>query len=337
MKTKTFVCMLLCFLALLASEADAQVIRIGIIGLDTSHSPAFIKLLNGDNPQSEHRGFRVVAAYPYGSQTIESSAKRIPGYTATAREYGVEIVGSISELLDKVDCVMLETNDGNLHLEQAVEVMKAGKPMFIDKPVAATLTDAIAIYKLAEEYNVPVFSSSALRFVSRNQELSSGKFGKVLGADCYSPAPGEPSHPDFLWYGIHGVEILFTVMGTGCKEVTRISSEGTDVVAGLWDDGRIGTFRGCRTGKNDYGGTVFCEKENIPAGGYEGYGVLLTQILTFFQTRHVPVSPAETLEIFTFMSASNESKRHGGTPVSMQKVYDKAEKEAEKMLKRNKW
>lgn len=334
---KSIICMLLCLLTCCMSATAAQVIRIGIIGLDTSHSPAFIKLLNGADPQPEHRGFRVVAAYPYGSKTIESSAKRIPSYTATAREYGVEIVGSISELLDKVDCVMLETNDGNLHLEQALEVMKAGKPMFIDKPVAATLTDAIAIYKLAEKYNVPVFSSSALRFVPRNQDLNRSKYGKVLGADCYSPAPGEPSHPDFSWYGIHGVEILFTVMGTGCKEVTRVSSEGTDVVAGLWDDGRIGTFRGCRTGKNDYGGTVFCEKENIPAGGYEGYGVLLTQILTFFQTHQVPVSPAETLEIFTFMAASNESNRLHGAPISMQKVYEKAEKKAEKMMKRNKW
>lgn len=160
--------------------------KIGIIGLDTSHSPAFIGLLNSEDPKPEHEGFRVVAAYPYGSKTIENSFKRIPVYTEKAKENGVEIVSSITELLEKVDCVMLETNDGNLHLEQAIEVLKSGKLMFIDKPVAADLVDAIAIFKLADQYNVPIFSSSALRFVPKNVDLRNGKYGKVLGADCYS-------------------------------------------------------------------------------------------------------------------------------------------------------
>jgi len=310
-----------------------DIVKIGIIGLDTSHSPAFIKMLNTDNPLPEHQGFKVVAAYPYGSKTIKSSYDRIPGYTEEAVKAGVKIVNSIGELLQEVDCVMLETNDGNIHLEQAAEVMKSGKPMFIDKPVAAKLSDAIAIFLLADKYNVPIFSASSLRYSKRNQELRKGEYGKVLGADCYSPATSEPSHPDFSWYGIHGVEILYTVMGTNCGSVSRVSSEGTDVVTGLWNDGRIGTFRGCRTGKSDYGGTAFCEKNNVAVGGYDGYGVLLTEILIFFRTKVVPIPPAETIEIFTFMEASNESKRHDGKLISMEKTYLKGLKEAAKILK----
>ena len=273
MKTEKLVMICLMCIASFAIQAQ-KVIKIGIIGLDTSHSPAFIGLLNSEDPKPEHEGFRVVAAYPYGSKTIENSFKRIPVYTEKAKENGVEIVSSITELLEKVDCVMLETNDGNLHLEQAIEVLKSGKPMFIDKPVAADLVDAIAIFKLADQYNVPIFSSSALRFVPKNVDLRNGKYGKVLGADCYSPAPSEPSHPDFSWYGIHGVEILYTIMGTGCKEVARMSSEGTDVVTGLWEDGRLGTFRGNRTGKHIYGGTAICDSGAVIAGGYEGYDLL---------------------------------------------------------------
>ena len=71
---------------------------------------------------------------------------------------------------------MLETNDGTLHLEQAIEVLKSGKPMFIDKPIAADLVDAIAIFKLADQYNVPIFSSSALRYVPKNVELINGMY-----------------------------------------------------------------------------------------------------------------------------------------------------------------
>ncbi|OJV38800.1 MAG: dehydrogenase [Bacteroidia bacterium 43-41] len=312
--------------------AQAQQIKIGIIGLDTSHSVAFTKFLNGEDKKEEFKDFKIVAAYPYGSKTIKSSYDRIPGYIEQVKGLGVEIVPSIAELLKKVDCVMLETNDGNLHLEQAYEVFKAGKIMFIDKPLGATLAQSIAICQLAREYNVPIFSSSALRFVPQNQKLRNGEYGKILGADCYSPATREISHPDFGWYGIHGVETLFTIMGTGCVAVNRMSAEGTDVVAGLWSDGRIGTFRGRRTGKSIYGGTAFTDKGAEPVGPYEGYEVLLTEILKFFRTRIAPVSAEETLEIFTFMEASNESKRNDGKIILMEDTYRKGLKEAKDLL-----
>jgi len=334
MKAKTLFIFFTISLIALGELCAQQTVRVGIIGLDTSHSPAFIRLLNGEKPSMDYTGFKVVAAYPYGSQTIESSFSRIPGYTEEAKKYGVEIVNSIAELLGKVDCILLETNDGNLHLEQALEVMKAGKPMFIDKPVAANLADAIAIFMLAERYNIPLFSASSLRYSPRNQEFRKGIHGKVIGAHCYSPATNEPSHPDFSWYGIHGVETLYTIMGTGCVEVSRSSSEGTDVVSGIWDGGRIGTFRGIREGRADYGGTVFCERKIIPAGGYEGYGVLLDVIIDFFKTKVVPIPAQETIEIFTFMEASNESKRRKGASVSMKATFDKGKKEAEKKLKK---
>ncbi|MDD2930457.1 MAG: Gfo/Idh/MocA family oxidoreductase [Fermentimonas sp.] len=311
---------------------QAQV-KIGIIGLDTSHSIAFTKFINGDDKKEEYNDFIIVAAYPYGSKTIKSSYDRIPVNSDQMKEMGVEIVATIAELLEKVDCVLLETNDGNLHLEQANEVFKAGKTVFIDKPLGATLGQAIAIYQLAREYNVPLFSSSALRYVPQTQKLRNGDFGKVLGADCYSPATREKTHPDFGWYGIHGVEMLFTVMGTGCVSVNRISAEGTDVVTGLWDDGRIGTFRGIRTGKGIYGGSAFTENGVVDAGTYEGYEVLLTEILKFFRTGIAPVSEEETLEIFTFMEASNESKREGGRIILLEDTYRKGYKEALELLK----
>ena len=176
MKTEKLV--MICLMCIASFDLqEKKVIKIALFGLDTSHSPAFIGLLNSEDPKPEHEGFRVVAAYPYGSKTIENSFKRIPVYTEKAKENGVEIVSSITELLEKVDCVMLETNDGNLHLEQAIEVLKSGKPMFIDKPVAADLVDAIAIFKLADQYNVPIFSYSALRFVPKNVHLRNGKYG----------------------------------------------------------------------------------------------------------------------------------------------------------------
>lgn len=313
--------------------AQAQV-KIGIIGLDTSHAIAFTKFLNGEDKKEEFKEYTIVAAYPYGSKTIKSSYDRIPGYIEQVKELGVEITSSIAELLDKVDCVMLETNDGNLHLEQAYEVFKAGKIVFIDKPIGANLAQAIAIFQLAKQYNVPVFSASSLRYVEQSQKLRNGELGKVLGADCYSPAHMESSHADLAWYGIHSVEALFTVMGTGCTSVNRMSSEGTDLVVGLWNDGRIGTIRGARTGKMPYGGTAVTDQGVVSTGTYSGYEPLLKEVLKFFKTRVSPISEKETLEIFTFIEAADISKSKGGKIISMDATYAKGEKEARKLIRK---
>jgi predicted dehydrogenase len=301
---------------------ETQPISVGIIGLDTSHSTAFTKILNDPEAAADVAGFRVTHAYPQGSLDIESSISRIPRYTQEMREMGVEIVDSLEALLEKVELVLLETNDGRRHLEQARAVFSADKPVFIDKPVAASFVDALAIYQSAKQYKVPVFSASSLRFSPTTVEVASGnKIGKILGAETYSPATLEPTHTDLFWYGIHGVEALFTLMGPGCRQVRRFYRQEVDVVVGEWEDGRIGTFRGVREGKTGYGGRAYGTEGIAEAGGYEGYRPLVVEIVRFFQTGVPPVSAEETLEIFAFMEAAEISKRKNGKPIRLDKVW----------------
>lgn len=293
--------------------------RIGVIGLDTSHSVAFTKTIN--TTPANFNDYVVVAAYPFGTQTIPSAAERIPKYTEEIQKYGVKIVNSITELLRQVDVVLLETNDGRLHLSQALQVIDAGKPLFIDKPIAASMLGAAKIFKHAKEKKVPVFSSSSLRYMPNVQTVLSGKYGKVKGANTYSPANIEPTHPKLYWYGIHGVETLFTVMGPNCKSVSQVSTEFSDVVTGVWDDGRIGTFTGLRNGVSDFGGTCFCEKEVVQLGPFTGYNPLLAEIIKFFSTGIAPVSSLETMQILAFMDAAEESSRQQSKLVSLADIY----------------
>jgi hypothetical protein len=169
-----------------------------------------------------------------------------------------------------------------------------------------------------------VFSSSSLRYIEGADEIADGKLGKIIGVDAYSPAHIEEHHPDLFWYGVHGVEILFTIMGIGCKSVKRTFTEDTDVVTGIWDDNRIGTYRGIRKGQGGYGATVFGEKGIAVLDKYNGYNPLLVKIAEFFQTGTVPVSIAETLEIFAFMQAAEESKLQGGISINIETVVKKA-------------
>jgi Oxidoreductase family, NAD-binding Rossmann fold/WD domain, G-beta repeat len=312
-------------------ETKQKILRVGIIGLDTSHAPAFAKTMNANPPIPGAEGCRIVAAYPKGSPDIKSSVDRVPGYIEAMKKLNVEIVDSIDELLKQVDAVLIETNDGRPHYEQLIPCLKAGKPCFIDKPIAGSLADAIAIFEASKKYRVPVFSSSSLRFGKNSLAVRGGSLGKVICSETTSPASLEATHPDLFWYGIHGVESLFTVMGTGCQSVIRgKTAEGKIEVVGHWAGGRTGTYRE----GGGYVGKAVGEKGESPVGSYDGYDPLVFAIVKFFHTGVAPVTPEETLEIYAFMEAADESKRQNGASVTLESVMDKAKAEAAKKLEK---
>jgi len=313
--------------------APAKVLRIGLIGLDTSHVTAFTSLLNDPTHPDHVPGARVVAAYKGGSPDVEASATRVDKFTAELRDrWKIEIVDSIEALLPKVDVVMIESVDARVHLAQARPVIAAKKPLFIDKPMAASTKDAAEIIRLAKAAGVPVFSASSRRFVEDVLMLQADpKVGAVLGASTYGPATIEPHHPDLFWYGVHAVETLYQLMGKGCVSVSRTHTAGTDVVVGTWADGRVGVVRGVRSGKySTYGHTVFGEKDVVSAtsemplpGGAKrrtGYYGLVKRAIEFFQTGVAPVSPEETLETLAFMEAADLSKARNGAAVKLSEV-----------------
>ncbi len=310
------------------ATGELQAIRVGVIGLSV-HSAAYTEIINSSASSSEFSGCKVVAIYhPEGNPDVEFSEAQLQGFTDTIKGQGVAFVGSIKELVKKVDAVMLLTNDGRPHLKEIIPVLKAGKPVYVDKPLAATLSDVLRIFKVSRKYKVATFSCSPLRYVKEAQDIRQGKVvGKVLGANTYGPAPIQKSHADLFWDGIHAVESLYTVLGgTGCQTVARTFTKDADVVVGNWEGGRIGVFRGLRKGKSGFGGTAFGEGGIASIGVFNGYRPLVEAIVEFFRTRTSPVSEDETIEIYAFMEAADESKRQGGIPVNLSDVLLRAKK-----------
>jgi predicted dehydrogenase len=308
------------------TNAGEKVFRLGMIGLDTSHVIAFTKIIN--NSQAEH-GCKVVVGYSGGSPDVSASANRVEIYTEQLRDtLGVEIVDTIEELCEKVDGVLLESVDGRPHLKQAIPVIKARKPLFIDKPMAGNLADVIEIFRLAKENNVPCWSSSSLRYSPAILEVKKDQSaGEIVGCDTFSPCSLEEHHPDLYWYGVHGVEMLYSILGPGCKSVQRVQTDSYEYVVGVWEDGRIGTFRGIKTGKKGYGFTIYGTKAVVQGGKFGGYEPLIIEIIKFFKSGNVPVPPEETIEIFAFMSAADESKARGGAAVSLKDTIEKAKRQ----------
>ncbi len=300
---------------------EAREIRVGMIGLDTSHVVAFTRLLNDTSSPDHVPGARVVAGFPGGSPDVSASATRIEKFTAELRDkWKIEIVQDIPTLVSKVDAVLLESVDGRAHLEQVKPVLAARKPVFIDKPLAASYRDAREIARLAKEAGVPWWSSSSLRYAPALAALKKkAEAGGLHGVMTFGPSPLEPTNPGLFWYGIHATEMLFSLMGTGCEEVTDTHTEGADVVVGRWKDGRLGVVRGARKGSSSYGAVVFAGKSIEQTQDFGGalYKPLMAEVIRFFQTRVPPVPNDETLEIMAFMEAAERSRQRGGAPVKL--------------------
>lgn len=309
------------FVAFCATISAAE-LRIGIIGCDTSHATAFTELLNNPSAKGHVPGGKVVAAFKGGSPDIDSSWSRVDGYAKTLKEkHGVKFYETVEAMCPDVDAVLLESVDGRPHLAQVKPVLAAGKPVFVDKPMAGSLRDVIEIFRLAKISRTPVFSASGLRFGKDSQAVRHGSIGKVDYAETYGPCEIEPHHPDLFWYGVHATEALFTVMGAGCESVQRgFTPEGKIEVIGVWKGDRRGVVR---EDKN-FHGMARGVKGEAPVGSFDGYQPLVEAIMKFFQTGVSPIPEKETIEIFAFMEAADESKRQGGKPVKIKSILKQA-------------
>lgn len=311
-----------------APKEPTATVRLGIIGLDTSHVTVFTQQFNepGNKPR-ELQKIEIHAAFPAGNPDFPLSRDRVAGFTKDVSAHGVKIVDSLAELLPLVDGVLLESVDGGQHLEQARAVFEAGKPLFIDKPLAASLKDVLAIAELGRKHNVPWFTASSSRFTNGYPQLRQNKeVGDIVGCDTYSQSRAAPGHPDLFWYGVHGVDLLYSLMGTGCQSVTAVQTSYSEQVTGTWRDDRIGTYRAIRehTAKTGLGATVFGKQGIAHVNNYYDYKPLVWEIAKFFREPQSPIPVEEMVEVFAYLAAAEESKRRKGAPVRIQEVMEMA-------------
>lgn len=299
----------------------AKPMRIGLVGLDTSHVLEYLRLFNEPGAAHHVTGGLIVAACKGGSPEIEASRTRIDRLThAAVHQYGVELQESVEAVAESADALMILSVDGRQHLGQFRQLARYRKPVFVDKPLAGSLADAADLVRLARESETPCFSCSSFRYLPDGVNLKPETVGEITAALSYGPADREPHHPDLFWYGIHAVEALYTVLGPGCRRVVRSSGPHADVVTGTWADGRVGTVLGNRHAHRGHGTIVTGTVGMARGGERHSYRPLALEIVRFFQTGVVPVPLDETLEIHAFMEAADESWRRYGAPVELDEV-----------------
>lgn len=299
----------------------AATLRLGMIGLDTSHCEAFTGILHDDKNPHHIPGARVVAAVPGGSKLCNVSYSRVANFTKAMQEkFGLEMRDSIDALARDCDAFLLESVDGRQHLEQFTILAKYGKPVFIDKPLACSRADAEAIAALAAKTKTPVMSASAVRFAAGAGGGALRTAAAIHSCEAFGSMGILEDYPTYFWYGIHSADLLFSYLGKGCREVRIIHEKDMDLIVGHWDNGRLGTVRGLRTPGAAFGATVFAEdgvRHAIAAGDPPYYAMLLRQVIPFFQTGKAPIDLAETVEIIAFLEAAGASLAQNGATVRL--------------------
>lgn len=346
-KTMTLFAFALCAVPLPATAADP--IRIGLLGIDNFGSVAYTEFLNRPHAEGVFEGVRVVAAYPIGSADYPDSDKLVEQWKKQLLDMyqkpkdpkdavpPIEMVDSVDELLKRCDGVMIFSMDGRLHLKQATSVLKAGKRLFISRPLASSTEDAVAIMKVAAETKTPCWSSSQHRYSAGFSGMRNHpEVGRVIGCDVYGGWIVNAPEADKFTRPLHSIETLYTIMGPGVVSVTCVSTPTAECITALWGDGRVGTYRGIKEGAVKYSATVFGDKgvstagiygHGVPVNGvvpttdkYVGYEGLAIEMAKFFKGGPVPVSPAETLEIFSLLQAAESSKAQHGAVVKLRNL-----------------
>ncbi len=296
-------------------------LRLGIVDCDSSHVYQFSRRLNHVDIEEDQwvNGAKVVSAFVGESRV--TGPDRILEYVNAMRETGVELVKRPEDMLGSIDGVLIESNEGGVHRAQAEPFIRAGLPVFVDKPLATSTRDARELVELAHRFNVPLLSASSLRFASGVEAIRDDEsIGRILGVDVYAPARLHEANPGLFHYGVHGVEMLYSILGPGCKEVSRIVEDETEVTVGRWEGGRIGTLRGMRAGDMGYGLTVHGEKKSlsVPIDTTYIYRNLLRVVVSVLSGNPSPVSGEELVEVVAFQVTALESAASHGKPAALE-------------------
>lgn len=228
--------------------------RVGLIGLDSSHAEDFLRLLNIDQ---RWPGIEVTAIF--GGDRARND--ELVGISQQARP-----ASSIEELVARVDAVIVGARDGRLHLQHALPALQAGKPVFVDKPLACSLADAEAMVLAAERNGAPLLSGSALRWQRATQDMKArvaqlnGAPGEVAAYGTWYP---QSEYGGPIFYAIHTIELAQELAGPDWRELTL--EEAETPVLGYWAGSTRVTlnFLPAGAGASDFGVTLVAAGDTI--------------------------------------------------------------------------
>jgi len=289
--------------------------NLAIIGLDTSHSVEFARRIQAPDCPPDQRvpGMRVTGCLRF--ETPFQNAEGLDKRQRQLEAWGVRVTLDLEEALDGCEAILIEINDGAFHREYFERVAGRGKPVFLDKPLAASVEDGRAILRLQRQHGTRVWSGSSIPFCPE-VAAAAARFSRVDRAAVFGALGRAPAGDSFVWYGVHTVEMLQRLMGRGARSVRAVETAVSLIAAVDYGGDREGVVEAIR-GWGQYGGRVqgqagetfltlpfLCQTEHI-------YRDLLRQIKAFFEGAPEPVPLGDTFEGLAIMAAARRSIETG--------------------------
>lgn len=287
-----------------------QELKIAMIGLDTSHSVEFTKLLQSpDAGDAKAYGIKVVTClrFPTPFQTEEGQDQR----QAVLESCGVKVTKDFDEAVADCDGIMIEINDPAYHLEYFRRCAGLGKPIYLDKPMADNKENGAEILKLIKENNIACMSASPLRFspevIEACNSMQTPQCATIFGTLGIAPAGSS-----IVWYGVHGFDMLQRAMGRGARSVTTMSDEVGIVAVVEYDDARRGVVELAQE-VYVYGGVLRDEERMLPFSVNLDmvYSATIVEIANFFNGKDVTLEMEDTFEVMAMLDAAERSFQTG--------------------------
>jgi predicted dehydrogenase len=302
--------------------------RLGIIGIDSSHTPVFTKAIAALNKEG-NTPCKVTHFWDPGTHEWqhpagpEQSAKDVAQWRSDTLAAGVTQVNSLDELLKNVDGVLVLNINGHRHLELAIGPIARGMPTYIDKPLTCSLDQAKALLAMTRQYNARCYSASSLRFITEIPKLDKEKLGEIVAIDAFGNGEVLDMMPDLWHYGCHSIEMVDAIFkwsgqGAGVKRVSSIktgdATSGYHLLDMEYRDGRIARIRLDRNGSWAFGATIHGKKgvQQFVVDFAPVYGQLVAGMVKFFEGKEAPVDLRDIVENVAVMEAGNRSIAQGG-------------------------
>ena len=294
-----------------------DIMRIGAIGIDSSHLPEFSRRMKELNAAKKTRCL-VTHVFDPGGHDLPKAAE----WLAKTRDMGAQQVGSMDELLKSVDGVMVLSVNGNKHLPLSLPSLERGLPTYIDKPLTCNLSEAKQLLATARKTSARCYSASSLRFPAEVTEMDKAALGALKAIDAFGPGSIHALMEGLFFYGVHTIEMVDALWGPGVKRVSAVHLEDRDLLDLDYHDGRFARLRMERKGAYEFGATVHGEKgvKQFKVDFAPVYTRLMEGMARFFEGGAAPPPLRDLVENVAVMEAGNASMKRDGAWVEIEKI-----------------
>lgn len=280
-------------------------LNFGLVGVNTSHADAFARIFNGTAGEAPRLEAGKVVSIWGGNEPERVATLAETHRIATTVSEPAEMIGSVDAVL-----VVDDTGGGTLHAGLARPFLEAGLPVFVDKPMTTAYADAVALFDVAGAHNAPLLSCSALRFAVEIEAAKDELAAVGTLSSIVSVGPG-----DWFYYGVHAVELLGVVAGTGASWVHRHALPDKDVTIIGYEDGPAAVVETLRDAAYVFHLTAFGADGFTSVHVQDMMGFYTNTMQAFATMAGTGVSPLpreQTLEVIAILEAGNRSAERGG-------------------------